>query len=405
MADKTLKHSTEQIDTAVGKVLNGGAGIPDAPINGEIYGRQNGVWTKISDRLLAPKRYGVRVADDESTPPMERLYDAVGMVANVGQSLTDTPRNDFDSVYPFNEFVEETILGRIMIRIPKFYVKREYYQEGGRMYREWAISQYKYDDSYVPHEMFLKGNVAYTGSNAESDYNDYAWVAKYETSSNNQSVSGATVQVSQTRATFRTNAKSIGNGWTVMDISTWSGLWLLFHIVFANRNSQAIMKGNYSGAVTATGLTNNKVASCVQITNTAMSFYGIENLYSNVYKWIDGININNRQAYVATKISDFADNTSTNYRQVGYTNHASDGWITRLGYDVNNKFAEFPTAVGGSGTTYYSDYYYQSTAWHLLCVGGDWSGLVNFGVSFRNEAYTSLSAAANIGSRLTYKPF
>lgn len=402
---KTLKHSAEQIDTAVGRVISGGVGIPDAPIDGEIYGRRNGVWVKISDRLLAPKRYGVRVADDESTPPMERLYDAVGMVANVGQSLTDNPRNDFDNVFPFNQIVEETILGRVMIRIPKFYVRREHYEENIRMYRWWEISQYKYDKSYVPHEKFLKGNVAYTGSNPESDYNDYVWVAKYETSSNNQSVSGANVQVSQTRSVMRNNARAIGEGWSIMDIATWSGLWLLFHVVFANRNSQAIMKGNYSNAVKPTGLTDGKAASCVQIDNTAMSFYGIENLYCNVYKWIDGINVNGTQAYVATRISDFADNVTANYRQVGYVNGATNGFITKLGYDANNKFAEFPTAVGGSSTTYYCDYYYQSAGWRVVRVGGDWNNNDSFGVSFWGANDTSSYTTPSIGSRLTYRPY
>lgn len=350
-------------------------------------------------------RYGVRIADVESNPLMERMYDAVDMVANVGTSLTDTPTNDFDDVYPFNQIVEETINGRVMIRIPKFYVRREHYQKDGLWRREWSICQIKYDNSYVPHEMFLKGNVAFIGSNPESDYNDYVWVAKYETSSNNQSISGASVQVSQTRATMRTNAKSIGDGWTVMDIATWSGLWTLFHIVFANRDSQSIMKGNYSGAVKSTGITTGSIASCVQISNTAMSFYGIENLYCNVYKWIDGININERQSYISTRIPDFADNTSTNYRQVGYVNDTTDGYITRLGYDNNNKFAEFPIAVGGSSSTYYSDYYYQATGWRVLCVGGYWDDYAYFGVSCWYASSASSNAVTSIGSRLTYKSF
>lgn len=350
-------------------------------------------------------RYGVRVADDESNPTMERLYNAVDMVANVGTFLTDNPRNDFDNVYPFNAIKEETINGRVMMRIPKFYVRREHYEEDGVWYREWAICKEKYDITYVPHEMFLKGNVAYTGANPESDYNDYMWVAKYETSSNNQSIGGATVQVNQTRATFRTNAKAIGNGWTVMDIATWSGLWTLFHIVFATRDSQSIMRGNYSGAVKSTGSTDGKVASCVQMSNTAMDFYGIENLYSNTWTFVDGININGQQLYVSTRISDFADNTNTDYRQVGYVKSAADGYITQLGYDINNKFAEFPIIADGSSTTYYCNYYWQNPAWRILCVGGSWGDTTNYGVTAWSSNSESSHSATSIGSRLAYRSF
>lgn len=116
---------------------------------------------------IATPRYGVRVADDESNPLMERLYDSIGMKANVGTSLTDNPQNDFDNVYPFNEITEETINGRVMMRIPKFYVRREHYEEKGIWYREWAICKEKYDNSYVPHEMFLKGNIQFTNENPE----------------------------------------------------------------------------------------------------------------------------------------------------------------------------------------------------------------------------------------------
>lgn len=237
----------------------------------------------------------------------------------------------------------------------------------------------------------------------QNDYNDYVWVAKYETSSNNQSIGGAAVQVSQTRATMRDNARSIGNGWTITDIVTWSGLWTLFHIVFANRNSQSIMKGNYSGSVKATGLTTGAVASCVQIDDSAMSFYGIENLYGNVYEWIDGININARQAYVSAKISDFAD-TTTNYRQVGYVNHTSDSYIKQLGYDKNNKFAEFPIAIGGSKTTYYCSYYYQGSASYGVRVGSHWIENDTLGISYWNGYNTYTSVYSSTGSRLVYRP-
>ena len=65
------------------------------------------------------------------------------------------------------------------------------------------------------------------------------YVAAYETSSNNQSRSGKTVQVSQTRATFRTNARAKGAGWQLCDAAERNAINLLYLIEFADTNCQA----------------------------------------------------------------------------------------------------------------------------------------------------------------------
>ena len=348
-------------------------------------------------------RYGFRIDESNPSPEIERIYDSVGMVANVGTSLVDNPRNDFDGVYPFNSISKETIAGNVMVKIPKFYISRKRYEDGGKWYFEVAICETKFDESYVPHEMFLRGNVQYFGQNPDGDYNDYTYVAAYETS-NNKSTSGVMPQVSQTRATHRANARTIGDGWTIQDIATWDGLWTLFHVVFANRNSQAVMRGNYSNARKPTGLTDNSSASCVQIDNISMSFYGIENLYGNVYKWTDGANTNGIYAYVCTRIPDYEDNTSDNYIHVGYNRIIAAGYITNLGFDPNAPFARFATAVGGNAEIFYCDYQYAYSAWNAVAVGGTQTGVEQQGVSFFYNL-SSTVAPADAGSRLAYRPF
>ena len=362
--------------------------------------------------LLQAKRYGVRVADDESDPIMERIYDSAEMIANVGTTLLDTPRNDFDNIYPFNKIIEETINGRVMMRIPKFYVRREHYQEFDTWYREWAICERKYDESYVPHEMFLKGNVQYTGNNPDSDYNNYTWVSKYEISSNNQSISDASVQVSQTRATMRTNAKAIGNGWSIMDIATWNGLWILFHIVFANRDSGSIMAGNRTSTVLNTGLTTGALASCVQIAGSvlnsgSLSFYGIENLYSNTTKVVDGLNVyGGNQFYSCTNIANYIDDGSTNYVQIAYSTNQSSGYVKAVGFDANNKYVEVCTEVGASATTFFCSTLFNSigVSWRVVGVGADNTSFYST-ISGLYIYFTSTSTWSSGSSLLIYRPY
>lgn len=354
----------------------------------------------IQKEKLPPLRYGISYDVNDSSPALTRLHDAVGMVSNVGTSLTDEPQNDFDKVWPFSGIVEEIVNTRVMIKIPKFYIRREL--TGDIM--EIVICKKKYDESYIPHEMFLKGNKQWTGDNPESDYNDYTYISKYEISNNNESLSGKAVQVNQARSTFRTNAKAIGDGWSILDIATWDGLQKLFIIVFSTRYSRNIMLGNQSGSVKNTGLTTGAKAKCVQIgTNTAMSFYGIENLYGNVYKSIDGINFNSTICYICTDISKYTDNTTTNYIQVNYYRSSdTNSYIKQLGFDMNNKFAQLPTVLGGSATTYFTNRYFNpSSGWSTLFVGNNSGNDVERGLFYTSSAQ---SLAGDVGSRLIYRP-
>ena len=356
-------------------------------------------------------RYGFRIDESNPSPEIERIYDSVGMVANVGTSLVDNPRNDFDGVFPFNSITKETIAGNVMVKIPKFYISRKRYEDGGKWYFEVAICETKFDETYVPHEMFLRGNIQFSENNPESDYNDYTYVSAYKQTHDKQAISGYNPQVQRFRSGQRESARSIGDGWSIMDVVTQNGLWLLYHIVFANRDSQSIMPGNTSGAVKPTGQTDGAVATCVQLGNLAMSFYGVEDIYSNVAEFIDGINIITTQAYICTKIPDYADSTeqeppNENYRLVGYSIPMTDGYISKIGFDANNPFAMFPTEMNGSESTYYCDYATRATYyWRTLIVGGYFADDPQNGISRWLGVNVPTFGNAQVGTRFIYRPF
>lgn len=109
----------------------------------------------------------------------------------------------------------------------------------------------------------------------------------------------------------------------------------------------------------------------------------IENPWGNIWLFIDGVNINNSQAWVCRTPANYASNVfAAPYEQLSYVNINSDGCPTAMGLDSACPFAEFPTAVGGGTTTYYSDYFYQTTGQRIALLGGGWAYGTYAGLSF-----------------------
>ena len=78
----------------------------------------------------------------------------------------------------------------------------------------------------------------------------------------------------------------------------------------------------------------------------------------------------------------------------------SDGWITKLA--VGEYMDVVPTAVGGSDTTYFSDYYWSNTGSRVLfrsCYVAYSYG----GVAYANAGYGASSTASDVGARLAFR--
>jgi hypothetical protein len=127
----------------------------------------------------------------------------------------------------------------------------------------------------------------------------------------------------------------------------------------------------------------------------------IENPWGNIWQFIDGVNINDCQAWVCRTPANYASNVfAAPYEQLSYVNHNVDGYPTTMGFDPACPFAEFPTAVGGGTTTYYSDYYYRDTGQRIALLGGLWVDGATAGLScWYLSDYSSYTSIA-FGGRL-----
>ena len=136
------------------------------------------------------------------------------------------------------------------------------------------------------------------------------------------------------------------------------------------------------------------------------SYRGIESPYGDLWQWVDGVNINDHQAWVCKDADQYASNqfAGSAYEVLGYVNADANGYPKEMGFDPDYPFAEFPVELGGSSTTYYSDYYYQSTGQRVALVGGYWYNGSYSGPACWNLYFSSSYSCVRIGGRLLKKP-
>ena len=381
-------------------------------------GLENGTWTiTISDgsntetdtvdlvadytkALSFLKIYGIYRDITSSSPSWGREDDAVGMTATASVG-TVAGSSDFSNCYPWNGIQRETLsTGDVMVKIPKFWFRR---------YRDGNIEHIKIANraeyGFTLHPAFNHAGVE----------KDYLYVGAYKTSSNNKSVSGASPQVSQTRATFRTNAKSKGTGWGLTDIAALSAIQMLIMVEFATNNVQAAIGRGYcdsNSAAISTGSCNSVANLTGRPSGTDgkvdVVWRGIEGLWGNVWEWVDGVNWNNGTYYVCNDHSKYADNTATNYTALSYmgATNWSSSYITQEGLDTgDNEHVMLPAdAGGGSESTYYCDACWSSTGWRVFRRGGIWLDGSLCGLFTAVSIDTSSNSYDNIGSRLLYIP-
>lgn len=353
-----------------------------------------------SVELSFVKIYGISRNVTSSSPAWARTDDAVGLTATASVGTT-AGSSDFDNCAPWSGMTRETLsTGDIMVKIPKFWYRR--YKEGDIEYIKIAD---KATTGFTLHPLFNHAGVE----------SDCAYVGAYKTSSNNKSVSGASPQVSQTRATFRSNAKAKGTGWSLIDIAAVSAIQMLCMVEFATTNAQAAIGRGYcdnNSAALSTGSCNN-VANLTGRPagtdgKTGVVYRGIEDFWGNVWEWVDGVNWNGGTYYVCNNPANYADDTATNYTALSYK--GSTGWsqsyITTEGLDAgNNPHVMLPSAAGsGSESTYYCDACWSSTGWKVFRRGGDWNDGSGCGLFTASLGDPSSDSYAAVGSRLLYIP-
>lgn len=309
--------------------------------------------------------------------------------------------------------------GNCMIAFPQVWMK---FVQDDSTHQHVYISNTQVDSSYH----------CYTHQNKNGVMLDEIFIMAYEPSnvSNKlRSLAGQTILNSLSGETMQTYAKANGSSWDFMDYGEVQMLQMLCVLMFKSLDTQGtIGAGVVSGSsttYTTTGDTKDKgMFYAVDNTNsstTPVKVFGIENLWGNRFKWMNGLIIprlvsTSSNRVVKYKLCDYTTDgsTTTSYNQTGsgyktltngYTSSKS-GYINKLTLNSDGLFAS-PENVSGSSTTYIPDYayFYGSTSYNYFArFGGGYgygayAGL--FCVYLRNQLAISDTYA---GASLSCKP-
>lgn len=219
-----------------------------------------------------------------------------------------------------------------------------------------------------------------------------------------------------TRATARTQNKSFGTNFAQHDFWNNSLVQLLAYIERGSNYLEGSLtkwdghakSGLNAGDIQNTGLTlslENKTGVIKHASGyvIANSYRGIENYHSNLAIWIDGININSGQVYLAKAGSTFVSDIATapyfdsGYKTIASSNGNIDKWLA-------GTFIPNPTS-GGDSTTKVTDKMYGTSGWQVLSFGGDLDRPGASGLSCWRGSYASSYSYWYMVSRSSFRKF
>lgn len=293
-----------------------------------------------------------------------------------------------------------------MVYFPKYYHKTVERSPG--IWRTY-ISEQQIDSDYIEEpEMLLSTFEAYTNTDGTL-----------------MSVWGVASTASQTMATFVSQAKSNGPLWSIGDYRSHATIARMFCAYYKTTNistsnsaipcSGGTKRHNYgiTGATITLGNRDGKKATTNDTSYYSTNFLGLEDCYYSKWEFVQGINIL-KGKYVVYDGGPFPDKDvaeletagATNIRVVGYEPNPAatagyNGWTKAV---AQGKYGDVvPTAHGGSGTTYYSDYsWFDPTGNRIFLRSGDSGSGSRCGVFVSHATDASSTLWTTLGVRLAF---
>ena len=296
----------------------------------------------------------------------------------------------------------------LMVHFPKYYHKTIERSPG--IWRTY-ISEQQIDNDYIEEPELLLG----TFEGIISDENGGALT------STGSSISTA----SKTMAQFVAAAKVNGSMYGIGDYRSHATIARMFCAYYKTTNistsnsaipcSGGTKRYNYgwTGGTKALGNRDGKAAVNNDTGYYSTNFLGLEDCYYSKWEFVQGINIL-KGKYVVYDGGSFPDKDvaeleaagATNIRVVGYEPNpaataAYNGWTKAV---AQGKYGDVvPTAHGGSGTTYYSDYsWFNPTGNRIFLRSGGSDGGSRCGVFVAYAGDASSNSWADFGARLAF---
>ena len=329
-------------------------------------------------------------------------------------------------------YAEDGTNGRVMVRIPKFWVKAE--GPSANVYRWWVSDQAR--AGFEVHPAFYQRNhvgspvdYLYIGA-YEADGWDDAGTFKLHSRSGATPITGAVAYPDLTGGTFsiteaETSGGNIGAGWGITNIWTRQAVLMLQAIEWGNLDSQAnVGRGivdkaggaNFAGENTAAFSINDNLQDNLTVQSTFTSgtypiaWRGIENFWGNAWEFVVGYNAVDAEYRIIKKAGLTAATIAGTLGGSDYTASVAtplvddDGYIDNLEWEDLLAYLFIPSSSGGSDSTYIPDQFYShdSGETNILLAGGVWVGAAGAGAACLFSTYVVGDSDRFLGARVEY---
>ena len=329
-----------------------------------------------------------------------------------------------------NDYRDDGSNGQVMVRIPKFYYRAEhgprthgYYISPNRL-SGYKVSRAHLRNGKVVDEVFVGAyeGCAYDVSAGAYLLNDEAGVDfdadMLSSIAGAKPMSGANNNLNIANA--RRLANNRGPGWGLLDFHTVSMIQMLLLVEYATFNSQLVIGAGITNITddgsTNMGMPTGQTADLGNASGSAtgnihpvtgqpansVSYRGIENLWGNIWQFVDGINIRDHRVWIADHGFQ-SDLFGPPYEDSGYTLPNANGYVRdiRAGNpDLDHAF--LPSELGGSASSGLCDYYYQSSGNRIALLGGGWDDGSRAGAWYWSVHGSAASVHRTFGARLLY---
>ena len=319
-------------------------------------------------------------------------------------------------------YIEDGSTGQVMLEIPKFYYKTEWFKDGYRKYASFSPR-----DGFVLHPAFIRNGMeisnlfigAYEASIFDTSANTYLLndeqVADFTATTGDKlsSIAGAKpcsgIIHSFHITSARITANNRGIGWGQQDFLTICAIQLLFTIEHASYDTQTEVGrgvvdksggGNESEITGATSFLGNLTGMAPGANGfVSISYRGIENLWGNIWNFVDGLNIRNNEPFYADHAF-VSDKFDGNYKLMGGNLASKDGFISDILLTPQADFGYLPTHVEGNNASFLHDYCWQTSGNTIALLGGAWYPGVFAGGFCWKLTSPSATRSRTIGARL-----
>lgn len=228
-----------------------------------------------------------------------------------------------------------------------------------------------------------------------------------------------------TRANTRKLAEKRGAGWEQAYAATIAASQILMLIEYASFDMQkaigiGVTNKTDDGSTSMTEYTGGTVSlgnASGAVTNAngyvIVSYRGEENVWGNIWAWIDGMNEQNPSTFAAGDfgtlyVADhgFADDTAASpYQDTGIHPAYGSGYISAFGYSEDFDYLFIPVEYAGNSSLPVGDYdWNQNPGWRVANLGGRWVNGAGAGAFYWYLNDSSGYRYRAIGGRLVYVP-